>query len=448
MNAWKKILLALKVLLCLCGIVLVMFVQSRNSSWQRYSAQLEANGEPLTFKDVQARRSPQPVTNTIAEVVTRVADAVQKDQSRIPHGIYGLRDGPKINFFDGLDADTIELSRQYLASKLPILTELDTLNGLETGRFEVDFDCPAIEIFDSYIDKLPAVRPVARLLYLQSTLQLIDGDTDDASAIITRLLDAVSHLADEPSFIAHLIHIAAADWALHALEDILRVTSINDDSLRQIDAAFTNYITAHSMKWVLWGERAIFIELCDQMPTRTNVVDDVASIVFALERQQGTNLLSQLIDANDEPAALLAANKLLKLEIQKIPKTHVFTGMIFPPMPRYVELHLKNLAVIYAARIAIAAERYRLVEGRLPEGLEQLVPLYLSEIPIDPFDALPMKFSQNESGIIIYSVGENGVDDGGLVSRDKDHKRALDCGFRLFDFDKRGLIILEGKEKE
>ncbi len=446
MNAWKKVLFFIAVLLLLVSAIFVSYVQSKNSSWQRYRAELVAKGEPLTFKDVQALRSPQPATNTVAEVVTRVAEAIEKAKDRIPHGIYGLRDGPKINFFDGLYADTIELSREYLSKRLPILKELDVIESLEPGRFALDYDRPIPDIFDSYLDNLPAIRPVTRLIHLHATLHLIDGNLEAATELIPKMLKVVSPLTDEPSLVAHLIQIAVSDIAIQTLENLLRISTVDDASLKQLDKALASYISSHSVKWALWGERAIFIELCEHMKTGAGVNGVAMSAVLTLERQHGTDLLTQLIDASHDPISLCIENRSVKKKQLSLPKTHIFTGMYLPSLPRFSELHLKNLTDMYAARMAIAAERFRLVEGRLPESLDQLVPLYLAEIPIDPFDALSMKFARNESGIIIYSVAEDGVDDGGLVARDKDHKRALDCGFRLFDFDKRGLVILEGEE--
>jgi hypothetical protein len=66
-----------------------------------------------------------------------------------------------------------------------------------------------------------------------------------------------------------------------------------------------------------------------------------------------------------------------------------------------------------AARVVIAAERYRLGKGAFPEQLQELVPGYLAEIPKDPFDGRPMRYKRLTTGIVAYSIGEDGQDDGG-----------------------------------
>jgi hypothetical protein len=42
------------------------------------------------------------------------------------------------------------------------------------------------------------------------------------------------------------------------------------------------------------------------------------------------------------------------------------------------------------------------------------VPQYIDKAPIDPFDGKPMRYKLTEPGYIVYSIGEDGTDEGGL----------------------------------
>lgn len=74
-------------------------------------------------------------------------------------------------------------------------------------------------------------------------------------------------------------------------------------------------------------------------------------------------------------------------------------------------------------RIIIAHERllevelglrcYESEQGRAPRSLEQLVPQYLQRVPSDPFCGRPMLYRPQGTNWLLYSVGEDGVDDGG-----------------------------------
>jgi hypothetical protein len=62
-------------------------------------------------------------------------------------------------------------------------------------------------------------------------------------------------------------------------------------------------------------------------------------------------------------------------------------------------------------RLLAACKLYERRHGRLPTDLPALVPEILKEIPRDPFDGAPFRYSQSRR--LLYSVGCNCIDDGG-----------------------------------
>ncbi len=72
-------------------------------------------------------------------------------------------------------------------------------------------------------------------------------------------------------------------------------------------------------------------------------------------------------------------------------------------------------ALVRTAIAALAAERFRIDQGRWPESLEELVPQYISAVPHDPFANGPLKLLELPDGLFIYSVGYDGKDDGGKI---------------------------------
>ena len=71
---------------------------------------------------------------------------------------------------------------------------------------------------------------------------------------------------------------------------------------------------------------------------------------------------------------------------------------------------------------ALAVERYRLEHGRLPTQLEELVPTYLTAVPVDPVDGQPLRYRHEDEGFVLYSIGRNLIDDGGHGFRDADNE--------------------------
>lgn len=67
----------------------------------------------------------------------------------------------------------------------------------------------------------------------------------------------------------------------------------------------------------------------------------------------------------------------------------------------------------------LAARAHVLEHERLPESLQALVPEYLPAVPDDPFGAAPLRSILKDAALIIYSVGPDGVDDGGQRHSDQ-----------------------------
>ncbi|MFN5945815.1 MAG: hypothetical protein ACK5ZG_08940 [Phycisphaerae bacterium] len=63
---------------------------------------------------------------------------------------------------------------------------------------------------------------------------------------------------------------------------------------------------------------------------------------------------------------------------------------------------------------AIALERYRLEHGGYPQRLDVLVPGYLNVIPMDAIDGQPLRYRGERDTYTLWSIGLNGVDDGGV----------------------------------
>ncbi|HOD82558.1 MAG: hypothetical protein BWX88_00929 [Planctomycetes bacterium ADurb.Bin126] len=71
------------------------------------------------------------------------------------------------------------------------------------------------------------------------------------------------------------------------------------------------------------------------------------------------------------------------------------------------------------ARLALALAAWRAEKGGYPETLSQLAPDYLKEVPIDLFTGRPLAYRREGDGYLLYSVGMNRRDDGGVVCGEK-----------------------------
>jgi len=75
------------------------------------------------------------------------------------------------------------------------------------------------------------------------------------------------------------------------------------------------------------------------------------------------------------------------------------------------KVEVKTSVAITEALLALRA--YKTKTGRLPQSLDELVPAYLPSVPLDDFDGKPIRYSAAKK--IVYSVGEDFKDDGGMT---------------------------------
>jgi hypothetical protein len=70
-------------------------------------------------------------------------------------------------------------------------------------------------------------------------------------------------------------------------------------------------------------------------------------------------------------------------------------------------------------RVAFALAAYHSDHKRYPPNLDSLAPKYLDRIPDDLFSGKALIYRLEDDGYLLYSVGPNGVDDGGASFEDQ-----------------------------
>lgn len=72
------------------------------------------------------------------------------------------------------------------------------------------------------------------------------------------------------------------------------------------------------------------------------------------------------------------------------------------------------------AKTCVALERFRRDQGSLPEALAELVPAYIDALPTDPADGEPIRYRRSADGYVLYALGVDGDDDGGVPPTEPD----------------------------
>jgi hypothetical protein len=87
--------------------------------------------------------------------------------------------------------------------------------------------------------------------------------------------------------------------------------------------------------------------------------------------------------------------------------------MIMPVFARAVWSREKTAANLGDAQIALALSTYKSGHGAYPDSLAALEQAG-SKLPKDPFGGKPFRYRREGPGFIVYSIGSDMKDDGGL----------------------------------
>jgi hypothetical protein len=157
-----------------------------------------------------------------------------------------------------------------------------------------------------------------------------------------------------------------------------------------------------------------------------------------LNRQHADMLrfANDLVDAATLPP-VEADERFRELE-SKIREEPYLVRITAPSFLMMREADRRMRANLRCAQAALASERYRLAHNDWPGSLDVLVKEgFLDAVPTDPYDHKPIRLKRTGDGLTLYSVGLDGIDNGGLVDRDKRLDSGTDQGFRLWDVSRR-----------
>ncbi len=123
----------------------------------------------------------------------------------------------------------------------------------------------------------------------------------------------------------------------------------------------------------------------------------------------------------------------------------ILMNLITPGVSKIFDISLRERADLDCTRLVLAVRRWQLEHGgKPPAALADLVPGCIPAIPEDPFSSKhePLRYRTDGTGWAVYSVGDDGKDDGGhyslLDKEDKTlHPNELDLVFGSDEFQKK-----------
>ena len=335
----------------------------------------------------------------------------------------------------------------------PLLAELRQASQRPASRFAIKYDLP--DPSGILLPHLSVLRCANQAAAMRAAAELALGQPDAAEPDLQLAFALADTIRTEPILISHLVRIAMHQRALCTLWDGLARHQWSEAQL----AAFQNRLARQAI-WAdfaiaIQGERAFgnaIIALVQRDPpmlnrlgtpsdgpfSEANLPEDlflraIPSGWFDLERVEYNRGFAavmlqptQTASGTFDPAAVEAASRSLDFGrggFAALRQHRILSALLLPALSNayrkaaYTQVHTDQ------AVLACALERFRLKQGRFPERLEELTPAYLDRIPPDLIKGGALHYQRPDpQRFVLYSIGWNGVDDGGTPGLN-DHQR-------------------------
>jgi len=340
--------------------------------------------------------------------------------------------------------------REGLKTNETVLAELRDASQRPYSRYPVvyNLDNP----WGILLPHLKNVKNAVQRLQLKACAELADGRSDEALADVKLMLYLADSVKGEPFLISYLVRLACVQLAIQPVWEGLAEHAWSDAQLQELQANFQQYDFVADLKRPLGAEQAagiLTVELTrknglhywndisnseSNTPSghrMANLIDSlVASGWYYQEEFNFCRLFHMLLGTDLDPAKKQISPKQVESNkgefdrvlgrpgFSRVIHHRLIAALLLPALGRVPIKAAMAQTTVDEAVLACALERYRLANGQFPETLEALVPRFISQLPNDVISGEPYKYHlTNDGQFVLYSVGWNEKDDGGVPGK-------------------------------
>ena len=322
-----------------------------------------------------------------------------------------------------LAEETKGLVAQYIADNQQALELLHKAAAMKHSRYLVDFSLGHGTLMYHFSD----LRKGAMLLKLEAVLHAENNKLNLAARSVTSIFGIAHSLAEEPVLISQLVHTACQGLAVSSLERAInRRVEFTDEQLVKLAQTVTNAEDLSAMSRVFAGEQCMGISIFKDpgalspglfgrgIPSAPILELYKALGLADMDAVIYLDLMNDYMKTTSLPLhQRQRAASTIEAKLKATSKIHILLHEFMPAFSRVITINIRSIAQLRTVRVALAIQLYRLATGNLPDTLADLVPTYLDTVPEDPFDGRSLRYEKLETGFVVYSVGEDGRDDGG-----------------------------------
>lgn len=425
-RVWTRIGVGLTILVALTLLANGFMIWRTDARLQKRIDAIRAAGDPATIADLAPE--PIPPNENAAyhlEQIAPMLDVFSKEHARfLDKTPLGKAYDAALDRNEFATKEQLDAIRQLLDRYPEIDAGFDAAAGCDRYASLLDFNVNHQQLVQDIIDnRALRFRTLARFVNWRMEVLVGEGKSDEAVQMGIQLLKLARLYNSEPLLINYLLGIAVRGIAVHAIYDALSAGSVSPETLTALDQELAWLDDPQELAQVLKTERAFAISATNE--SGVMMANDANSIWVKLVGWPVKSMYVDSLGVFDDQFALPGDEW---FEIRECfnsdgtwdgSKHGILGTLLGPGLGAAYSAHSRNLANVRSLRIASALARYRQEHGREASGLDDLS--LSRETTLDPFSGEPLKLKRTDDGWLIYTVMQNGIDDDGDFTDQKDY---------------------------
>lgn len=416
---WKRLAIGLAMLLAVASIANGFMVWRTEARLQAKFAEIRAAGDPATIADL--RPEPIPADRNAAAILEALTPRIAEFSKEYAHFFDRTTLG---KHYAANPAGTPPTAEQVAA----IAAIVDKYPDLEAGIVAAsackeyaslaDFSLRHEAFLNDIIEnRATPIRNLARFCNWKMEILIAQGQSQQAAELGLQMLQ-ISRLRDnEPLLINYLVNIAVRAITINRLNQALASKEITPELRAAINAELVRQDSPDGLTHTLRSERGLAGTLSASVGLDSKF-DEVNPVWMKLAGWPVKRLYIGALESYDGIFEMAAQpwwevrRQLGSSDANSSPTGNgVLADLLRPALLAAFEAQGRNQNLLRELRIANALAEYRDVHGREASSLDDLdLP---REVTIDTYSGQPLKLKHTDDGWLIYSVMQNGIDDGG-----------------------------------
>jgi len=333
------------------------------------------------------------------------------------------------------DPNVLSAARAYTVPVRELLPQIEEAAAKPKCRYKANWQ----DGRSTLLPYIPGASVTGRSLAIMAALNAHDGNMKEAVRALQAVSKIEQSLKEEPTLIGLLVRSRLIYYTFQGLQHAAQYGTIDKDQAFELYSALGRSDLKSHNKIALDGERVLGISSFDEIQRISmslgsnsgSIMKDFfygrilpsyfwRPFLYADELQYFHLTDSSALMSNWREIRASTLNKTQSSIIENLPTYAVLTTILWPEESVAVQKRDEGIAEAYGIQVFLALLAYKDTFGGYPASLDELRSKLGWKLQADPFSGKDFVYKRKGNGFLLYSIGPNLRDDGGIKDRPRE----------------------------